>query len=1000
MLKTPKLMLATLLTSLLLIVSCASAHAKPTDASDVSDAADQPYRRLIEAEAMKLEGDSYKVQRNRYCSADSAVAVTTTTANAGHQMVQHLEKSLPAGQYLVWVMLYIDNAGSRKGDPLEMKATLGPNASTASVIRDGSASLNLRIIVDATKPFDTLALSMVTPVSGVLVDRVYLSSQATDFSTASPQKDRFTIGVNRIRREMTQGSSPIATGNVIANGSFEAGLPSYEWSTPYQSSHTLTPEMLSSETPAHGKQFLRVPLYPNLARRLGERSDQPTLLTLIHRIVELKPNTTYHFSGQFRSNTPINVQVWIDPAYPARVKPMRSVPRGSGKTTKAWQPITATFTTPNNTNGYTLRLIAQAPDPATLDLDALMLTESATDTFIPAQPIEIGVTWQAPGRVFYADQPVHFDLAVWHGDTAARNQADVHVRVIDYYNQLVYDKTLQQKTSSTLAFNLPTGAYRLLLDGQAQTDADKFKLPLQEYTFAVVNRPPAKMHGTLGSYITLAPQPIEIMSRAGVRSTTTLSASNDLLQNWRFMEPEQGKFVWIDKAVAFARDHDVKIIGNLDFSRSEPTIPDWAFNPDPSDALTGGYPGGNRKFSRKAWEQFIEALTRHYAGSVDDWLILDEPFHTITPEDYVALLKATYTAAKRGNPNCRIIAHGGYYPTWLPAVETAGGVPYFDGISDYARNPEQAGRLRTFATKHNKFVFTVEYEWNATLYHTLQTAQTDWDRTAPWYQQPTQVSLIRALSSMSWAHAIKFQRYDARYPGGDMTQLDLYKSLFELDGSLKPAGVAYAIAAGILDGFHGSGELSLNPAFRSLLFEKADERFTIVLSTPAEQVAQAKFELPKDVTLQNLMGQRVDPQDVMLSNAALYVVGPHSQLQAAQEMLRGLKLTSAVKVDAQTVVDETSGQHVLMLTLTNQRSHPITATIAMQPDVVRDFWNAVRTTPVIKPGQTIQMRIGLNVYTGDVLPTRDSRMELYVDGHAAAMQISNIYEPGVAKLSQ
>src|SRR5690606_28048066 len=143
-----------------------------------------------------------------------------------------------------------------------------------------------------------------------------------------------------------------------------------------------------------------------------------------------------------------------------------------------------------------------------------------------------------------------------------------------------------------LSVELPTGAYRLLLDGEATAGGTTFQLPLQEYTFSVVHRPPAKMHGTLGSYITLAPQPIEVMSRAGVRSTTTLSASNDLLQNWRRMEPEPGQYVWVDTRVAHARAHDVKIIGNLDFSRSEPTIPDWAFDPDPSDVLVGGYPHG------------------------------------------------------------------------------------------------------------------------------------------------------------------------------------------------------------------------------------------------------------------------------------------------------------------------------------------------------------------------------------------------------------------------
>ncbi|HNQ36170.1 MAG TPA: hypothetical protein PKN80_08935, partial [bacterium] len=533
--------------------------------------------------------------------------------------------------------------------------------------------------------------------------------------------------------------------------------------------------------------------------------------------------------------------------------------------------------------------------------------------------------------------------------------------------------------------------------------------PLQEYTFSVLRRPPERMAGSFGAYITVAPEPIEIMGRAGIRRTVTLSSSNNLLQSWRDIEPEPGKFVWVDRRVAHALANGVAITANLHIGSGGDEVPKWARDPsDPADVIscTGSRMAQDKKFtfSKRAWERFIEAMVGHYKESIQEWLIMDEPYYVFKAEEYAELLKSAYRAAKWANPNCRVLAHGGYYAPWLPALEKAGAVPFFDAISDYARDPEQGQRLRDFARKHGKTVVNVEYGGHSSGYRSIETPEDTNDRRIPVYQSNAQSVLTGALRAMGWSAAEGFRRYDARFPGGDFTQLDRYMSFFEYDGSLKPAAVAYATAGRLLDGFRGAGALELHNRLEAFLFEK-EGRFLLAFWARENDLFQTQFLLPPEVSGFDLMGNPLEAgRPLAVSGSPNYLAGPDSRREETLNLLRNLLVRELVSLEAETRLDEASGGYRLRVTIANlDPGRPIqngvltlsgSGSVYGSATLLRESWDRVRLLPEVKPGGRLTIELDLNAYRDEIRTARPATLELFFNGASRAWKFPDIFKAG------
>jgi hypothetical protein len=817
----------------------------------------------------------------------------------------------------------------------------------------------------------------------------YVSDRPADAGVNRADKES-RIEEDLIRAEMsgalTGPDKALEPPNWLHNGGFEVGLPLNQWSTSYGSSHTIGPGVLDDVQPAEGERCLRMRLFNIL-----QAPDAPSRLNMISRVIKLRPNKTYGFRGQFRSDAPVTVNLVAGTAY----GPVTRLGGGRLQAGAAWQTLDVPVKTGDDARGVQLHLTADAPQAATLWMDGFTLAEGRPGRFEASAPVEVGVEWSVPGKVFHAGEPATFVLAArrYAGDGVAR--VVVRRRVVDYFDRVVADDmlpALDVPPGQTVRHPLDaatgrTGAFRLLLDGTATTADGETRLLLQEYAFCVVPKPPDRMEGTLGAYITLASDPITAMSRAGIRRTVTLSCGNALLEEWRTIEPELGRFVWWDAAVALAKRHDVKILANIHHDH-----PKWAMDPkDPADALHSRT--GN--FSRSAWVAFFEKLTAHYRNDIRDWLIIDEPYSTYTVEQYAELMKATYPAAKRGAPDCRVLAHGGFSQEWIDGLVRHDAVKCFDGVSDYARNEAQGLRLRKFRDQTGKFIVNVEYGVHMSLYRTIEAPDNPRDRSSPTcYTLNTESVVAEALRAMCWSGAVGFNRYDARFPGGDFTKLDRHKCMFEYDGALKPPAVAYAIAAQLLDGFRGVEHLALHRDLEALRFER-DSRFALVLIARDGQALETALALPVGVETRDIMGNALPgaPEAVILSSAVTYVCGPKAHLDATKAVIAALKPVPVARIETSTRVEEESGQVMLVVSITNQGRRPLDGLADIHPKtgVLRHFWAGPQAVNGLAPGKTAVVSFGLNAYDAEKRRPRACKALFTFGGVTVAQGVADAF---------
>jgi len=257
-----------------------------------------------------------------------------------------------------------------------------------------------------------------------------------------------------------------------------------------------------------------------------------------------------------------------------------------------------------------------------------------------------------------------------------------------------------------------------------------------------------------------------------------------------------------------------------------------------------------------------------------------------------------------------------------------------------------------------------------------------------------------AVRAMCWSGSIGFNRYDARFPGGDFTKVDRHKCMFEYDGALKPPAVAFAVGAQLLDGFRGVDPLKLNGKLETFLL-KSPDRFAIVVFAADGAVLGARLSLPKGVAGYGIMGNSVPrpPRPVILSNAVTYLIGPASQLARTQALLKTLKPRPAIQVNVRTAIDRKTRQYVLHVDVKNRLSGgPIDGLVDIgggrKLGVRRDFWAPPARIDSLARGKTARIRLGLNAYRGDKPGGGACSLDITFGGVTFRRAIANVYKVG------
>ena len=153
-----------------------------------------------------------------------------------------------------------------------------------------------------------------------------------------------------------------------------------------------------------------------------------------------------------------------------------------------------------------------------------------------------------------------------------------------------------------------------------------------------------------------------------------------LQAGWAKCEPKPGEwnFGWLDKIVDYLRSKDLEVI--LETSYGNPVHPGGG-NWD----LSGGIPQGEEGL--KAWDTWVDALSKHFAGRIAYWAMWNEPDNNRkvnTPERVASFNRRTAKTILKNIPNARLqgLSLGGndpeYFEGCLRELASTGDVDLFE----------------------------------------------------------------------------------------------------------------------------------------------------------------------------------------------------------------------------------------------------------------------------------------------------------------------------------
>jgi hypothetical protein len=445
---------------------------------------------------------------------------------------------------------------------------------------------------------------------------------------------------------------------------------------------------------------------------------------------------------------------------------------------------------------------------------------------------------------------------------------------------------------------------------------------------------------------------VPLMAKAGVHWLRPWLAWEN---TWRMQEPKPGEWDTraLDAALRRMEAHGLRYEYIL-FA-----APDWVASPGRSSV-----PPVEKMDEWSAW---VEKLVSRYKGRIRDWEVWNEP-DLMWPEDtrhsgghYLAMLEATWEAAKRADPSCSVqgLSHAGY-EEWLDRVGALGAAPYMDvaTIHTYAQPADFAAhvkRRRAILARHgmgDKPVWINEFGTTAYDFSPKYSAK---------YRcsEREQASVLTANYAQAFAltggKAFWFCTYDPRDPANQSQWTwDAGIGVLYLGFLPKLSYVALAGVAQELDDRRCAGLVDVTRTLHQVSFEGPisvvwSDDPAQAASVPATAVGCAPGErlTVRDLFTNRIASGRAGKMHLDLSAGPVYVEGSR-QLAAVAEV------ESAFTVEPETLALKPGGQGRLAV------QTPAGATLGLDQPSALSVANAV-------PGDTSVMvvSVGANAPRGE-----------------------------------
>ena len=500
------------------------------------------------------------------------------------------------------------------------------------------------------------------------------------------KSDRFGLVMTVVL--LAAWSSVWAGENLIYNSSFELDAAGWR-SRPIIEVGPAHPYATSP----HGKKYLNM-LVPQCWW------PEPPLKS---RLYKLTPGMKYTFSGYFRSSDFVGGKLKVTLFRPKIDKYTAAVQPGAEVASKIitlkgeWtrESLTGTVGDSPETDNLYFFLVTAAPDEkgrGSVDVDALQLEPGELTPYKPAAEVEYAVEmpytpdqlWQESNQFFICrlydrKQPAKITVRGLRYDAAMPLQKPVEVTVKNLFEKNVFANTgtltwPAKQTLATLEVDYVTdqpGIFR------AEAGDPQEAIHRGQLVFGVVH--PAKglkKASHFGHAVYRFTNPLEmsqtLAKKIGIGSIRLHCYTRH--SDWRTINPELDKWVFWPDAKATEDRLNADLLGIL----GEP--PGWA--------MDQSIPRWIKNLEQL--ERYADRTAQYYKNEITDWEIFNEPWFC-SGKDYVPLLKAAWTGAKKGNPNCRVVGICGA-PWRLADLQDAmanGAGQYMDTFSyhDYGQFP-------------------------------------------------------------------------------------------------------------------------------------------------------------------------------------------------------------------------------------------------------------------------------------------------------------------------
>jgi len=366
---------------------------------------------------------------------------------------------------------------------------------------------------------------------------------------------------------------------------------------------------------------------------------------------------------------------------------------------------------------------------------------------------------------------------------------------------------------------------------------------------------------------------------------------------WQTVEPDKGRFDFTETDYQIDRPlkQGLKVLGLLPFPSSN-----WSSGAPESVRVTDRYPGNRVRVAyaprdEAEFENYVAKTVEHYKGRITWWQCFNEPLYTdyslprklgYDGATYARLVKAFARAARRANPEARILAgmgglHEGQTMADFEAFFAAGGLAACDAVDIHhypqLRPPEffekLLEQLNALMDKHGgrKPLWLTEYGY--------------YGEDEPWtvplphqgFDQPLPSERVQADYAVRWAtlcfaNGVEKVFYHAGTCGG-INSGSLQGVFFEYGGEPRKIYAAQAMMASLFTtSCRFVRKLSLGEKVRGYLFRDGERAFAVAWAPRGVKPGPVRLASEK-LELWDVMGRPQQARQFTPSGTPVYIVG-------------------------------------------------------------------------------------------------------------------------------